>query len=487
MATSVTKPEAVGLPGVRAALVRRALPLCVVAATAVALRLIYHPYLNYDARYALLWAHDVWHGATPDYGADFAPTPHPLSTAVSSLALPFGNGADDIVIWIVLLSFGVLVWLVYRLGAELFSPAVGAVTALVVLTRPALERDALLAYQDVPFAALVVWAVLLEARRPRRGLPVVVVLAVAGLLRPEAWLLAGAYVLYLWRDASTHERLRLAGVAALAPAIWAVSDLIVSGDLLHSLHGTADLAEAQDRRRSIPSVPYWTAKYFAFTLREPLVVGVPIGVAFAWRYRRRSAALLLAVAAVMTAIFAVGPVFGLPLIARYIRTPAVVLAVFFGVGVLGWRLLPDGRERRRWAAAAALALAVLIAFLPKNVDMLDGIHDRLARDSRLYDDLQNVGEAPPVRAAFATCGEASTSEHRPIPHLRWWLDAPPESVGTVEDRASPLAGLYVTPRPTPAVRQFYRENFPHVPAPAGYRLLYENRSWRVYAAPRCSA
>src|SRR5205823_1854010 len=116
-----------------------------------------------------------------------------------------------------------LVWLVYRLGAELFSPPVGVISALVVMTRPALERDALLAYQDVPFAALVVGAVLLEARKPRRGLPVVAVLALAGLLRPEAWLLAGAYVLYLWPIASGRERLRLVGVAAIAPALWALS------------------------------------------------------------------------------------------------------------------------------------------------------------------------------------------------------------------------------------------------------------------------
>ena len=55
-------------------------------------------------------------------------------------------------LWAVLLCFGVLVWLAYRLGAELFSPWVGVVTALVVLTRPALERDALLGYQDTAFA-----------------------------------------------------------------------------------------------------------------------------------------------------------------------------------------------------------------------------------------------------------------------------------------------------------------------------------------------
>jgi hypothetical protein len=114
-----------------------------VAAVAVLLRLVYEPwFLNYDARYALVWARDVAHGLTPDYAGPYAPTPHPLETAVSLLAVPFGQAGDAIMLWLVLLCFGALVWLTYRLGAELFSPWVGAVAALVVLTRPALERDA---------------------------------------------------------------------------------------------------------------------------------------------------------------------------------------------------------------------------------------------------------------------------------------------------------------------------------------------------------
>src|SRR5436190_2098059 len=165
-----------------------------VAAVAVLLRLFYQLwFLNYDARYALAWARDVAHGLTPDYTGPYAPTPHPLDTAVSLLAVPFGQSGDAIMLWLVLLCFGALVWLAYRLGAELFSPWVGAVAALVVLTRPALERDALVGYQDTALAVLILWAVLLEARRPRRGTAVLAILAVAGLMRPEAWALAGLY------------------------------------------------------------------------------------------------------------------------------------------------------------------------------------------------------------------------------------------------------------------------------------------------------
>src|SRR5215216_7514911 len=202
---------------------RAALRLLPAAATIVGvaalLELVYAPYLNYDARYALVWARDLASGVQPDYTADFAPTPHPLETVVSILATPFETGADTLLIWLVLLCFGGVVWLTYRLGEELFSPWVGAVAALVVLTRPVLERDALLGYQDTAFAVLIVAAVLLEAKRRRRGAPVLALLVVAGLMRPEAWVLGGLYVLWMWPAVAGRERLRLTAMAGLAPLL----------------------------------------------------------------------------------------------------------------------------------------------------------------------------------------------------------------------------------------------------------------------------
>src|SRR3954452_25299057 len=125
----------------RAALLSMLPGTITIVGIAVLLRVVYDPwYLNYDARYALLWARDAWHGFLPDFNADFAPTPHPLSTLVSSLGLPFGHSGDGVVVWIVLLSFGALVWLTYRLGTVLFSSRwVGIAAAAVVLTGPVLD------------------------------------------------------------------------------------------------------------------------------------------------------------------------------------------------------------------------------------------------------------------------------------------------------------------------------------------------------------
>ena len=459
----------------------------VAVGVAVALRVAYAPsHLNYDARYALLWARDVAGGATPDYGADFAPTPHPLETAVSLLAVPFGVGGDRLMLWLILLSFGVLVWLTYRLGDQLFSPWVGLVAALVVLTRPALERDALLGYQDTAFAALIVGAVLLEAQRSRRGAPVLVLLVLAGLMRPEAWVLGGLYVLWLWPALSARRRAGFAGLALAAPALWALSDWAVTGDALHSLHGTADLAEAVDRRRRPEQAPYWTAQYYGYVLREPLVIGIPVGLFFAWRRRLRGAVLPLVVVVVMTVVFMAGSLFGLPLIGRYVRTPAVLLTLFYGLAVCGFLMLPAGRARTRWMIAGVVCAALSLAFLPWQLGMLDDLRERIARDGRVYADLRAAAEAPAVRAAVAACGGTITSgDRRPIPHLRYWLDTDPGTVSTTTGRTSPVQPVLLLPRDTRRMRRQYPSWFPRMPAPDRYRLVHRNASWRVLAAPRC--
>ena len=82
---------------------------------------------------------------------------------------------------------------------------------------------------DLPFLALVVWAAVLEAQRARRGTPVLVLLAAAGLLRPEAWLLAAGYALWVLPRQHPRQRLITLALAAGAPLIWATADLLLHG------------------------------------------------------------------------------------------------------------------------------------------------------------------------------------------------------------------------------------------------------------------
>ena len=60
------------------------------------------------------------------------------------------------------------------------------------------------------------WAAALEAARPRRGTVVFVLLACAGLLRPEAWLLTGLY--FLWMSCRTRPGAQRIRYARRSPA-----------------------------------------------------------------------------------------------------------------------------------------------------------------------------------------------------------------------------------------------------------------------------
>ena len=61
-------------------------------------------------------------------------------------------------------------------------------------------------------------------------------LALAGMLRPEAWLLTGLYFLWMAWPATWPQRFRYAALAAIGPLVWAGTDWIVTGDPLFSLH-----------------------------------------------------------------------------------------------------------------------------------------------------------------------------------------------------------------------------------------------------------
>jgi hypothetical protein len=130
--------------------------------------------------------------------------------------------------------------------------------------------------------------------------------------------------------------------------------------------------------------------------------------------------------------------------------------------------------------------ALSIAFLPWHVDMLADMRSNLTKRVRVYDDLRDAGRAGPVRRAVETCGSRiSAADHRPMPHLRWWLDIPPFAASTPEAGASPLQRVLLAPRDVPALRRFYSDQFPELDPPAAYRPIYRNRSWRVFAAPEC--
>jgi len=209
--------------------------------------LAYPTYPTYDSFYALLWGRDLLHLHIPDFRVYRGPTEHPLAIAFGALCSLFGQGGARLMVLGSIASFVALTAGMYRLGRLCFTPIVGLFAAVLMLSRFFDENLAAQGYLDITYVALIVWAIVLEVERPRRGAPVFLALAAAGLLRPDAWVLSGCYWLWCSWRAEPRARLRYLGLAAIAPVVWVCLDAVVTGNPLHSLTATAGLAAELER------------------------------------------------------------------------------------------------------------------------------------------------------------------------------------------------------------------------------------------------
>lgn len=479
-----------------------------------------HAFLNYDSMYALVWGDDLASGRTPQYDAPVAPTPHPLAIGLGVLLSPLSAGlAEDVFLALVLLGFGALVVALFRLGSESFTLAVGLLGAAIFLTRVPPLNFGIRGYVDLPTIALIAWAAVLEARRPRRGAAVLVLLGVAGLLRPEAWLFAALYWLWLvlpvgeveraavrlpgwvsrlgYRLAGARpprralrERLGLGALAAAAPVLWLLSDLLVTGDPLWSLNGTSDLAAELGRPTGLGKLPEVLPRRLGEIMRLPELIAAVAGTAAGLVWLRRRTALPLAVAVVNGLAYVVFAVGGLSLLGRYLFLAAAMLSLLAAVAVFGWRALPDGDPvRARWLAGGLTVLAVFVVFVPAQVDRLRDLRTDIADRDRVDQDLHDLVGLAEAERALARCGgELFVPNHRPVPDLAYRLDRRPTEIVSAQRRTPSPDGVFVAPRPEVAALSILDPRDATLPAdavPEGYTLAAENRSWRLFSGPRC--
>ncbi|HWK25993.1 MAG TPA: hypothetical protein VNS09_05490 [Solirubrobacter sp.] len=427
-------------------------------------------FLNYDTAYSLLWGGDVAHLRRPDFGVPLAPTPHPLSTLLGVILTPLGDTGQTVWVVIAFLSLGALGWLTFELGAHWFGPAAGAVAALIVLTRLPVLSFGVRAYVDIPYVALVLGAILAEARQANPRTPLVL-LALAGLLRPEAWLFSLVYVAYK-RDK------RLLGLALSAPVLWMLHDLVLAGDPLHSLLGTRDAADVLERKTGLQNVPLTVPRRLGEILREPGLLGAAAGGILVIAFMRRKAALPIVAGFVSIGAFCVLAAAGLPILGRYLLLPATLLAIFAGAGVLGWlRLPPDHPWRTRWAAIGAVIVVTFVVFTPAQVDRIRSLRASMHTQAAILADLH---------ALQLPCRPIAVPNHRPVPHIALWTGVPPGEIVSAQ-LEQPTHGTYIDPASARVERNFTLD--PHDPkrltakVPPGFEEVGGNASWRVYA--RC--
>ncbi len=466
-------------------------PVFWIAGGALALWLGFgHGFANYDTFYSLVWGSELAHGQGLDYGAPIPPTPHPLQTLLGVVLAPFGAGAEPITVAIAFLSLSAVTYLTYRLGQLWFNVPAGLLAAAIIITREPMLSDGVRAYVDIPYIALVLAALVVETRRPRSGSPVLVLLSLAGLLRPEAWLFSAAYIIYLaytrfapgglaLLDAARRSRSGLIQVvaptrrdrfvralyplsyaprrkgfwplvalAASAPVLWVLYDLAFAGDPIYSLTGTQQTVETLARDTGLWDFIRFFPRRLGEILREPVLLGAAGGGVVTLMLLRRRSALGAAAGFLAAAAFAVLAIAGLAVITRYALLAATILAIFCGAGVFGWLELDrEDPWRRRWQGFAALVAIVGVVFSAgvigtSQYTRLANLKDSIAIQEQIRNDLRDLADsgafagaygpdadgADDVQRGATPCSDITVPNHRPVPLLALWLDRRPSEI-----------------------------------------------------------
>ena len=256
-------------------------------------------------------------------GPSFKPLPVLVLAPLSVL------GGATPVVWMGLMRAAAVLSLVlaYRVGARLAGPLAGAVAALSLALSADLYRTALLGSAEPVLIALTLGAV--DRHMAGRRDWALVLVALAGLIRPEAWVLLGLYGVYVWLHEPGLRPLAVAAVV-LPPVLWLGLDWIGSGDPLHGSSTATSATEGSAANASVPA--FEVVRRAADAIILPTLVLAGVGIVAAARRRDRAALSLAALALGWIAVVAIMAEVGFTGTRRYLAAPAAALCVLAGVG-----------------------------------------------------------------------------------------------------------------------------------------------------------
>ncbi len=453
-----------------------------VLAAAIAMKLLSHELT--DDTYAFLdWGRDLRHGYLPLLENR---TFHPLPILTGSVLSLFGRSSPNVTILaavtgLVLLSVGV--WRITRLLG--FDQPAPLVASLLALTSPMLVAIAFAAYINLPFAALITWAVVWELRGERRL--TWTILVIAGFVRPEGWGFLVAYgVLDWWRLGRPGPSRQLAILLALSfgpMIVWSGLEWALFGSPLYSFTNTHAPGQVTAASSSISGL--WHT--LVFCLAVPIIVAAVIGVAAVWRFspRREAATMLGATAlAACTVLFLAGTKFNIP--DRQMSAFVSLLCPLAAAGACAPAEWFHRRRPRKHLTAFALGVAGSLLMLGLSIGT---VHYKLVFDFNVFrvqritgDELDHTlqrtlprldvtGARRHVVAATAAVDGSEVAWDLGVPYDVVYFETNSETRLLVQPSAKTLTRL----------RKRHLTSGYLVSVPRGWRLV-TGGPWRVWAA-----
>src|SRR3954454_10471166 len=379
---------------------------------------------TYDPTAWLIWGREIIHG---DLSTTAGPSWKPLPVVVTLPAALLGDGAQQDE-WLIVARAGAVAALVlcYRLAWRLEGPVAGGIAAVALLVSSGYATRTFRRDSEGILVALAFGAIeahLVGRRRLAFGL-----LVATALLRPEMWLFAGLYGLWLpppprpparpappppgcaARPARPPPTLAIAAAIGLVVvAAWLVPEKIGSGQLLRAASRALEPVAGAPATASVPFVATFTNA--APVLPWPLYAAGVVYVVAALRDRRRPGrGLTLALAAIATALMVIVALMaemGFTGNSRYLTIPIALTGILGGAGLVriaSWARSRLGARPAGVAIAAPTVLA-LVVFALAATRTRDQVRGGM-RESERY-------AALPSAIAFAG-GAKAVSPSRPI-------------------------------------------------------------------------
>lgn len=451
--------------------------------------------VGYDPWSWLIWGRELAHGDLNTAGAASSFKPYPV---IVNALLAWTRSAEPSV-WLLLARAGSVmgVVLVFHLGRRLNSTQAGIIAACGLVT--SLQYLSYLfpdGMSEPTGAALCLAAA--DAHLDRRRMRVLILLAVAGLIRIEMWAFVAGYgAWWLWEERSGPKVRILIGlgiILVLLPLPWILPDLITSGDALRSAAAATHQSQGGPLLSSVPGLASLddATTILAVPLTIAFLVELVLGaVALFQRTRRRptfqlavaALALIVVEAAMAEARVATGAI-------RYSLQAVAIGSVVAGcmwVDATRWAIAWSARQERpavgdrlgalrRYPKAAVLAVAGVLLIggsIPQVAGIATGVRagfhasrDLATLDSRLPAAVRLAGGRERVLA----CGPVDTSNLQ-VPTVAWQLGLRLGDVGIVAEGHGTIFQVSGVP-PIPLNLQ------------SSYHLVgrvgnVKDRSWRV--------
>ncbi len=363
------------------------------ALVAGALSLLLASALGYDAYAWQVWGRGLAH---LDLDTTSGPSWKPLPVLVDAPLSFLGNAAP--LIWLALVRAVALLALVlaHRLATRLAGPVAGGVAVVGLALGADLYRTALLGSSEPLLIAFALGA--FEAHLSGRRRLALWCIALAGLIRPEAWPFLWLYAAYLWRAEPATRRL-VTLLAIAPPAIWLGLDWIGSGNPLNAGARAHEPAAGSIADARFPAFEVLRRSVDAVLLPVFLLAaGATVAGA---RRRERAVIEIAAVALAWIAIVAILSQGGYPGLQRYLAVPAALMCVLAGVGAAWMFAALPGRGFRTAAAAVLIVVGFAFAFPPMRQDgrLLSVARAQTDQLSELRRAIDRAGGAHAVNAA----------------------------------------------------------------------------------------